>query len=70
MCSTTGNNQNQEKEIEMEHIRQLCSQFEFGLISESEWAACMIRLIPDDDLRITCVEELISSDQAIIDLVA
>ena len=54
----------------MEHIRQLCSQFEFGLISQEEWAACMIRLIPDDDLRITCVEELISSDQAIIDLVA
>jgi len=54
----------------MDAIKNLCSQFEFGLISQEEWAKCMIRLIPDDDLRITCVEELISSDQAIIDLVA
>ena len=54
----------------MEHIKNLCLQYEFQLISLEEFAKCMIRLIPDDDLRITCVEELISSDQAIIDLVA
>jgi hypothetical protein len=54
----------------MEHIRNLCDQFEFGLISESEWAKCMIRLVPDHDKRIMYVEELISSDAAILDLVA
>ena len=54
----------------MEHIRQLCSQLEFGLISQEEWAKCMLRLIPDHEERIMYVEELISSDQAIIDLVA
>ena len=54
----------------MDAIKNLCSQFEFGLISQEEWAKCMLRLIPDHEERIMYVEELISSDQAIIDLVA
>lgn len=54
----------------MEHIRQLCSQYEFQLISLEEFAACLSRLVPDPELRIMYVEELISSDSSILDLVA
>lgn len=54
----------------MDAIKNLCSQLEFGLISQEEWAKCMLRLIPDHDKRIMYTEELISSDAAILDLVA
>lgn len=54
----------------MEHIRQLCSQLEFGLISQEEWAKCMCRLVPDPELRIMYVEELVNSDSKLIESVS